>query len=335
MTKSRQTMSSCTRIVRCLGGIALLWGVASSSGGSVTADEPTKAVASPASTPVTARPALVWLDAYEPARDAAKAARRLLLLEFHDAERDAAFAKLRQALQADDELAPQLASWTLCSLATDATVTTDGETTRLLDHPAFAEMHGKPGLIMIDYRDEKAAHFGQVVTVFPIGREGAKYRPAAIAAEGEEPWIVPRNELRVLVDLPPGTLTQRTLIFAVRCHSERPESASGEFHEVLASETESHSSYQAEIRVQGHHSWDRRFHRINARLPNGLLAVEVCAESWPGQPLLEAARECVHSWRQSSGHWNAVHSKHRVFGYDMKRGSNGIWYATGIFGRGG
>ena len=84
---------------------------------------------------------------------------------------------------------------------------------------------------------------------------------------------------------------------------------------------------------QGHHNWQNRFERINAKLSAGLLAQEVCAESWPGQGLLEAARECVHSWRQSPGHWDAVKTQHPVFGYDMQRGANGVWYATGIFGR--
>jgi hypothetical protein len=27
-----------------------------------------------------------------------------------------------------------------------------------------------------------------------------------------------------------------------------------------------------------------------------------------------------------------VRSRHPLFGYDIKRGRNGIWYATGIFG---
>jgi len=49
--------------------------------------------------------------------------------------------------------------------------------------------------------------------------------------------------------------------------------------------------------------------------------------------LLAAAIECVRCWRLSSGHWGAVRESHPVYGYDMKRGDNGIWYATGIFGR--
>ncbi|RMG03508.1 MAG: hypothetical protein D6741_02200, partial [Planctomycetota bacterium] len=83
---------------------------------------------------------------------------------------------------------------------------------------------------------------------------------------------------------------------------------------------------------QGHHNWEQRFHRISAHIPPGTLASEVCAESWPGQHLLESAIECVRCWRLSPGHWHAVSSPQRVFGYDIKRGSNGVWYATGIFG---
>jgi len=57
----------------------------------------------------------------------------------------------------------------------------------------------------------------------------------------------------------------------------------------------------------------------------------VCAESWPGQGLLRAALECVRCWRLSPGHWRAVSSRSDAYGYDIKRGSNGVWYATGIF----
>jgi uncharacterized protein YkwD len=101
----------------------------------------------------------------------------------------------------------------------------------------------------------------------------------------------------------------------------------------LISEARSHSKYQADIGVQGHHHWDARFQRINGKLPSGLMAQEVVAESWPGENLVEACEDCVHSWRQSPGHWSAVRSWHPRFGFDIKRGRNGIWYATGIFGR--
>ena len=55
------------------------------------------------------------------------------------------------------------------------------------------------------------------------------------------------------------------------------------------------------------------------------------AESWPDEGLIDACIDCVASWRQSPGHWGAVRQRHRLFGYDIRRGRNGIWYATGLF----
>jgi len=58
---------------------------------------------------------------------------------------------------------------------------------------------------------------------------------------------------------------------------------------------------------------------------------EVVAESWPNQTMLDSCVDCVDSWRHSSGHWQGVRSPHRAYAYDIRRGSNGIWYATGLF----
>ena len=218
---------------------------------------------------------------------------------------------------ADPEVRKKLESLVKARLPLDAKVAVDGHQTKLLEHPAFAEMLGLPGLAMIDLAHKSAKYYGHVVSVFPFLDER----------------VYSADEMKVILDLPPGTLTQRTLIYAVRTHPEHPESTRGEFNPNLQEEAENHSQYQAEIRVQGHHFWENRFHRINGRLPGGCLASEVCAESWPGQGLLAAAIECVRCWRFSSGHWGAVRECHPVYGYDMKRGDNGVWYATGIFGR--
>ncbi|HJT35965.1 MAG TPA: hypothetical protein VJ783_28310, partial [Pirellulales bacterium] len=47
---------------------------------------------------------------------------------------------------------------------------------------------------------------------------------------------------------------------------------------------------------------------------------------------IQSLARLVDSWRHSSGHWSAVYHRQPRFGYDMKRGVNGIWYATGLFG---
>jgi hypothetical protein len=214
------------------------------------------------------------------------------------------------------EIQEKLKRYVVVRLPIDAEVTIDGQSQRLLEHASFAEMQNRPGLAVIDLAHERAEYYGHVVSTFPF-TPGKYYRKEALS---------------IILDLPPGTLTQRTMIYAVRIHPEAPASTQGQFHLALAEEAKAHAYHQASIQVQGHHAWDSRFHRINAKLPSGVLAQEVVAESWPNEGLLEACVDCVDSWRQSPGHWGAVRSRHPLFGYDIKRGRNGIWYATGIFG---
>jgi len=90
--------------------------------------------------------------------------------------------------------------------------------------------------------------------------------------------------------------------------------------------------------VQGHQQWESRFHRIISRLTGrgrgramSPAPIEVVAESWPNQNLVDSCVDCVDSWRHSSGHWAAVNGEHDSYGYDIQLGTNGIWYATGIF----
>ncbi len=191
----------------------------------------------------------------------------------------------------------------------------------MLSHAAFAELRGGGGVAVIDLEHPNTAYYARVVNVLPM-TPGKYYRFQA--------YHVP-----VLFGLPEGTLTQRTMVFAVRIHPERPASTSTVAEPVLEDEAASHSNYQARICVQGHHQWDSRFHRIIARLSGRGYQYsaprEVVAESWPGQNLIDSCIDCVASWRQSPGHWDAVRSVHTSYAYDIQQGRNGIWYATGIF----
>ncbi len=260
-----------------------------------------------------------WMSDYAEATSKAEREQRMLLVYFEKSGGPRSYADFEARTLSDAQVRERLGQYVCLKLAHDAKANLEGTETVLLRHPSFSEMVGLPGIAVVDFSDPKASWFGQVVSTFPFLR-GKAYDP---------------GQMSVILNLPPGKLTQRTLIYAVRTHPDAPKSTSGELDHYLVSEAESHSVYQARIRLQGHHTWETRFHRINRRLGRGLLATEVCAESWPGQNLLEAAIDCVHCWRQSSGHWRSVRTAHPVFGYDIRRGSNGIWYATGIFGKRG
>ncbi len=265
------------------------------------------------------KPPMIWHTDYGTAVQRAKELKRMLFIFFYESgpntARDSFLCQtLPRTLKADSQRSERFV-W--LQLPTSATIAVDGKPTPLLRHASFQHMLNRQGVAIVDYANEKESFYGFVVSQFPFGR-GMYYRELALGA---------------ILDLPPGTLTQRTLTYAVRTHPDRPRSTNGQWHPVLASEAAQHSNHQANIGVQGHHAWESRFHQINTRLGGGMSAQEVVAESWPGETLVEAAEECVHCWRQSSGHWSAVSRQHRAWAYDMKRGRNGIWYGTGLFGR--
>jgi len=212
----------------------------------------------------------------------------------------------------------QLDRFVLASVPLTETVKLKGKERRIIDSAAFRDLQSGGGVAIIDLEKPKSATYGQVISLLRF-ESGGYYT--------FKPEHVP-----MIMELPRGTLTQRSLIFAVRIHPEKPQGANGKFLAALAREAASHSNDQAGMGVQGHHNWESRFHRINARLPADTTAQEVVAESWPGEDLMDACVDCVASWRQSSGHWSAVRRRHPVFGFDIKRGHNGIWYATGLFG---
>ncbi|MFN3152640.1 thioredoxin family protein [Bremerella sp.] len=256
-----------------------------------------------------------WHDDYSSAVKAATAEKKMLLIVFNDDS--SAATRFEAEVLTDRRVQNLLDNYVVAKLSVDANVKLDGKPTRILNHAAFGYMYGSAGVAIIDYTNNDPSQYGQVVSQF-------NFR----SAQGRTV-----TEMEVILTLPPGSLTQRTLIYAVRMHPEKPSSTKGIFRRLLALETFRHSRNQADMQLQGHHQWESRFHQIKAQLPGGLVPTEVCAESWPGQRLEDAAIECVRSWRHSSGHWSAVSDNNVYYGYDMKRGRNGIWYATGIFAR--
>jgi hypothetical protein len=260
-------------------------------------------------------PDLCWQTSYAEAVHAAKQEKKMLLVYFAGRRNDPAREAFAKNTLNDPKVLEGLSNYVLCRIVDRERILFGRRKQDLLEHPAFAEMQGRPGIAVIDFAHEKEEYYGKVVSAFPFS-EGRYYNPAAMLT---------------ILQLPPGTLTQRTMIYAVRVHPERPASTQSQFHPALANAAKSHSFRMASSRNQGHHNWGSRAQQISYQV--GAMPVEIVAESWPGQSLLEACKDCVGSWRQSGGHWGNVRSRNTAYGYDIQRGRNGIWYATGIFAR--
>jgi hypothetical protein len=250
------------------------------------------------------------IDDYAAAGEAARASQAMLLVSVEPNggdPSDSAGLRLERA-DVQEQFLRSGTPWVFCRLGMH-------EAGGLVGDPSLAEMRRGPGVFVVDHTGGQLT--GRVVSILP--RTSGKY------------YRFSPSHIDQLPSLPSGTLTQRSMILAVRIHPENPQSTFGTCNPMLCQEAAAHSAHQARIRTQGHHNWGMRSQRIVGNAGGAGSASEVCAESWENQDLLDSCVDCVASWRQSSGHWNAVRSPQSAYGYDIRRGPNGIWYATGIF----
>jgi hypothetical protein len=250
------------------------------------------------------------IDDYAAATAAARTAGGMLLVSVEPVvtgDHDVAGSHLERP-EVQQRFATSGMPWVFCRIAMNA-----GGADLAAD-PGLAEMRRGPGVFVVDHGPGDYA--GRIISILP--RAPGKY------------YSFSPTHIDELASLPRASLTQRSLILAVRIHPEQPQSTFGTCDPVLCQEAASHSAHQASLRRQGHHNWQTRSQRIVGAVGHGS-ASEVCAESWENQDLLDSCVDCVASWRHSTGHWNAVRSPQSAYGYDIRQGSNGIWYATGIF----
>jgi hypothetical protein len=197
---------------------------------------------------------------------------------------------------------------------------------RLLSYDAFEDMSGTSGLAVASLHDDKLPSHNKLISAHPF--VGSRYSWAPDYGT---------REVKLILDLPSeATITQRSMIYAISVHPERPRSIEGRGHWAFLGHAERHSARQASMHNQHHADLIGAIGRMGGEMGVGLgNGSEVVAESWGnfvgGENVLEASFSCVDAWRHSPGHWGAVSRLHTYFGYDIARGSNGTWYATGIF----
>ena len=268
-----------------------------------------------------------WETDYESARQRAESASRTLLIYLY-AENGQEIPEALETVPVisacqrfdtvvlDDDFVRAGLSWcVLLKLPMDAKITgEDGTEQSIYSLPGFEHMVEHPGLIMIDYANRDTPYYGEVVGILPF-------------LEGECPTA---EQATTFLYLPPGTLTQRTLTYAVRIHPDRPLSGDGIPAPIVVQLATEHALYQAERGILGHQNFSARSYRAKEVLGGGMPA-EICAQSRSGLGLFEGAIACMRAWRYSSAHWSIARRSHTYYGYDMVRGKNGAWYAVGFF----
>lgn len=213
-------------------------------------------------------------------------------------------------------LAKCLRFYTLLECPTSATIYYEESEHKLLDEYFAKYLYGQPGIIIINYSNPEDNTYNYSISAIP-----AKY-------------LDTRAKIIELLQLPEGSITQRTMIWALRTHPARPQSANGPQNNYLRTETTTAAQHEANLDLQGHHNWEPRFARISNNIPG--LAKEIVSETWPQTTrLVPAAKDLVRSWyeadrHQPVGHWGVAMRPTSAYSYDMAQGKSGKWYSSGI-----
>jgi hypothetical protein len=258
-----------------------------------------------------------WLNDYDKAIERACKEKKDLVIVFQKDK------ELDDVLR-DDDVKKKLGKFICLKIPT----TYKHEGKPLMEHAALADMLGKPGLMIVSYHDEKLPNYGFVISAHPIIKSRYRWAPDY----GVE-------QVKIILELPAiASVSQRSMIYAVSVHPERPQSIHSEVHPAFLRHAEKHSQRQASMQRQHHANLGAVMNALQSQVSTPVGgASEVVAESWGrvvgGENVLEAAFSCIDAWRGSAGHWGSVSRQHRYYGYDIARGANGTWYATGIFAR--
>jgi len=269
-----------------------------------------------------------WETDYESAMESAKSSSRNLLI-YLCADKNTeipdelaalplvSVCKKFDSVVSDDSFArSEFCPYILLKLPMDAKITDeDGTKTTLYAMPGFEHMVGHPGLVVIDFESRDKSYYGEVVGILPF-------------LQGVSPTA---HQAETFLTLPPGTLTQRTLTYAVRIHPDRPLSTDGEPAPIMMQMAAEHALYQAERGYLTHQNFGTRTSQAKEVLGDGGMPAEICAQSQIGAGLFEGAIGCMRAWRYSSAHWSIARRSHTHYGYDMARGKNGAWFAVGFF----
>ena len=239
----------------------------------------------------------------------------MLFIYFCDAAADSPCDRFKKETLDDPQVRRKLQDYVCLRLPLDAKITVQGKPVVLLEHEAFREMLGKPGVAIVDYRASDAklrGVGGQRVSdhrdaLVHAGTDGGDSDSSAGHAHPADADLRRADPSR-----PSGQHRRRAASRAVgggprAIRSIRPTFAC----KGISSGTRVFAASSRGCRAAARRA--RCAPRVGA------------ARTWSRRP---SSASAAGGSRPATGAPCAPRS--RFFGYDMKRGANGVWYATGI-----
>lgn len=264
---------------------------------------------------------LAWHRDYLTAYVEAAQQKRYLLMLFHEdnLQVEAPFSSAMFA----PSMRPMLEQFSRVELPLDVTVPRNadsGEAEKqsdvpelLLQHRSFRHLGVRPGLAIVDLTDPESANYARVVSVIPVPKAGA----------------FSDREVMIALDLPTGSISQRTLLFMIRSTVPDSSLSMREFSPQLVELAHRSCRYMAHAGQLGSFDEDFRQNRIRETFGPQAELKQLLYATESEVTIHVAALQAVESWIESSETFDVLNGPAQAMGMDMFQASeSGRWYVT-------
>jgi len=183
----------------------------------------------------------------------------------------------------------------------------------LLKHRSFRHLGTQPGIAVVDLTNRSSPNYARVVSVLPLP-ESSQFQ---------------NDSLTLALNLPKGTISQRTLLFAIRSTVPDSSLSMREFNSTLVELAHRNSRYMANSGQAG--SFDQETHRQRIEQEFGPQAElkQLVFATDSEATIHEAALQAVTSWIETSESFDVLDAPATAMGMDMFQNfESGRWFVT-------
>jgi len=269
-----------------------------------------------------AQESLTWHDDYLRAYSEASREQRYLLMLFHefsvgdesDFSPDLIFApSMRPMLEQFSRVELPLNAAMPTSPESDSTDIEDALPELLLNHRSFRHLGPRPGLAIVDLTDPESANHARVVSALPLPASGA----------------FDSDQLTLVLNLPEGAISQRTLVFAVQSIVPDSSLARTKLSPSLTALAHRNARYQAIDQPIHESEKQARQEKIVEEFGPDVELQELLFASEAGMSIHDAAEGAVAEWTSSPDTLDLLTTPMTASGMDMFQSpESGRWYVT-------
>lgn len=262
--------------------------------------------------PATTVGTLTWHQDYQTAYQQATEQKRRLLVVFRDTVDPDSINSPSVGL-AGPELTPLLKDFVRLALPANMTIPGQEGGTLLLEHRAFRHLNVQPGIVIVDLTDPESSWYGRVVSALPQPPSG-RYSAELV---------------RPLLELPPGTVTHRTLLLALQNANPESQFATGESEGVLNQLADRNCRFMTQYGQAGLFDAEYRQSVIASQFGSTAVVRELTFATDDTRTIQDAAILAVESWVSDPDSFRMLNGAIDAYGLEMFQGpDSGRWFVT-------